>query len=623
MNATDLASSAFSSFPVLEPLEPRLAPAGLIAVSVNAAGTLILGTVAGQDGDEGVTIARLGDGSYQLTPDASVTLRIGGEDFTTAQTLFGVTGLTANLGAGNDKIVINDGFFTKAVTVNLGAGNNTFSMAGTTLGATLAVTTGDGADTISFGGIVNAIGGAATLKLGGGGDLVLSSSNRMGFGGGLTVDAGAGNDTVWLGFSDTDDVRVIGNLKITGGAGNDSLNLGTTNATCSITGSLMMSDTEGNDAVTIAGTRFDAGAMQLLMGNGNNSLTTTVGEIFLARSLKWTSGTGDDNVAVGGTTLRIGTTVDIAVGSGGGEVALEPDDMFFSGGTVKMSSTGADMAEERALKIRTNDMYIGGKLTISGGAGEGTFELFSNFSVYLGGGAAFTCGAGDTTLAVASNGTLVSNGALSMVHNSGNGMSYLHTGSSADSVIKGSLTMKGGDEFSIWMGAVVTGAAVIATAPAPVDAPDLEIIGTGVNGLTFGSTLKVTMSSAAAGTGACLFSELTFEGAATFLGGAGADTFTGQDLLALKTFSVSGGAGADTIAIQTAAVADSSTFLGAVTLLGGAGADVFQISRNDAAGAIDFRNAVTVDGGTESDTLTLGSQAEFATAFPLKEKNMP
>ncbi|MDZ4287814.1 MAG: hypothetical protein U0984_07640, partial [Prosthecobacter sp.] len=101
----------------LEALEPRLAPAGLIAVSVNSAGTLVLGTVAGQDGDESVTIDRLANGSYQLTPDANVTLRIGGVDYTTAQTLFGVTGgLLANLGAGNDILTLNDCYFTKAVT---------------------------------------------------------------------------------------------------------------------------------------------------------------------------------------------------------------------------------------------------------------------------------------------------------------------------------------------------------------------------------------------------------------------------------------------------------------------------------------------------------------------------
>lgn len=96
-----------SSICVLEALEPRLAPAGVIAVSVNAGGTLVLGTVPGLDGDEKVSIERLTDGTYRMTPEAGVQLRIGGLNFTTPQIISGVTaGLTANLGAGDRKSVV-------------------------------------------------------------------------------------------------------------------------------------------------------------------------------------------------------------------------------------------------------------------------------------------------------------------------------------------------------------------------------------------------------------------------------------------------------------------------------------------------------------------------------------
>src|SRR6185503_6471051 len=99
----------------IERLEARIAPAGLIAVSVSPAGTLLLATVAGLDGDEVVTITQLASGAYQLTPGAGVALRIGGADFTTAQTVEGITGgLVAKLGTGNDQVVLDSTAFTKA-----------------------------------------------------------------------------------------------------------------------------------------------------------------------------------------------------------------------------------------------------------------------------------------------------------------------------------------------------------------------------------------------------------------------------------------------------------------------------------------------------------------------------
>ena len=38
---------------------------------------------------------------------------------------------------------------------------------------------------------------------------------------------------------------------------------------------------------------------------------------------------------------------------------------------------------------------------------------------------------------------------------------------------------------------------------------------------------------------------------------------------------------------------------------------------------LEFRNNITVDGGSETDTLNLGPQVIFASAFPLIQLNIP
>jgi hypothetical protein len=160
----------------LEPLENRIAPAGLIDVSVSSAGILTLKTVPGLDGDESLSIEPDAGGGLLLSPVAGVTLRIGGTDFTTPQVVFGVQGLTANLGAGVDGIGLLGVFLSKSVTVNLGGGTgNVLGLNNTTVAGSVTVTGGSGADQIAFLGNVS-VGGSFTAKLGGGVDVISSAA---------------------------------------------------------------------------------------------------------------------------------------------------------------------------------------------------------------------------------------------------------------------------------------------------------------------------------------------------------------------------------------------------------------------------------------------------------------
>jgi hypothetical protein len=613
-------TSSYSS--CIEALETRLAPAGIIAVSVNSAGTLTLANIAGQDGDEAITIERFGDGSFQLTPGSGVTLRIGGTDFTTPQILFGITGLTANLGAGNDTVILNDCIFSKAATVNLGNGNNSFVMSSSMVTGTLLVTAGTGDDLVSFDGSASGVGGAVTIKLGAGQDAVTSSVNRLTLNAGLTFDGGAGNDILSLAVTDSDDVYIVGNLKFIGGAGDDILAIGTTNTTFGATGSVMLTDTAGNETVTITGTRFDTGALSLLAGAGTNSLTTSATDLVVARNFQWTSGTGTDTVDINGTNLRVGGTLDIALGAGPGSASLDATALVQVSGALKLSSTGGAGAA-RDLTIDTGVLVVGGKLTLSGGAGNGDLDVFGGTVIQLGLGAAFTSGLGATDQKLSTNGVLISIGAVSMTHAGNDGRLSVFGGGSGDSVIKGALTMKGGDDQSITLTGTITGAVTLTTAANPVDAPQIAIAGNGQDGLSFVGAVKATLTSVAGGTGRFFIQAPTFESTASFIGGAGADEILLDNLVALKAVTVNLGAGADHFRIETNGVIPNSTYFGSLTMLGGAGADLFTIGGDAASQVIDFRNAVTANGGADTDTLTVGTQVTFAPGFPLKQISIP
>lgn len=605
---------------VLELLEPRLAPAGVIAVSVSAAGTLVLGTVPGLDGDEKVSISRLDDGSYQLTPEAGVALRIGGVNHITPQIVQGVTaGLTANLGAGDDSLILNDAFFTKAVSINLGAGNNAFTMIDSGVGGALTVLGGEGVDLVRFFGGFATVGGAAMLKLGGGADDVLSTADRLNFGQGLTIDGGVGNDVVRLGNSDGDDLAILGNFTFAGGAGDDLLSVGFANAGVMISGTLKLTDVSGNETVQFVGSRFDVGALSLLAGSGNNSLLNSATDFFVAKTLQWTSGSGTDDVDFNGSHLRVGGAVSISLGNGGGDAELTPLNSLYVGGTVIISGSGAS----RTLDVNASEVYIGGKVTLNAGAGDGTARIFGLNGIYLGGGASLSCGAGDTNLVISGNFRLVSNGSLTLTNGGGLGTSSIFIGgTNVSSAINGAVNLKGGGSASLEMMGAVSGAVNLSTASLAA-ASNITVDCFIPGALQIGGAVKISMPTLVGQTGSIGINAAILENTLTVLGGAGAETLRINNSSVGKAFLASLGAGNDLFQLEQVNSAGASNYRGTVMLKGGAGADTFLLGGNGVNFAVNFAKLVTADGGTENDVLTTGLNATFAPGLPLVQVGIP
>ena len=605
---------------VLELLEPRLAPAGVIAVSVNAGGTLVLGTVPGLDGDEKVTIERLTDGTYRMTPEAGVQLRIGGLNFNTPQIITGVTaGLTANLGAGDDAVTLNNAFFSKAVSINLGGGNNAFTMTDSNIAGPFTLLGGDGADVVTFSGAFATVGGAAMIKLGGGADGVLGPVDRLSFGLGLTIDAGVGDDEVRLANSDGDDLFILGNFAFVGGTGDDLLSVGFANAGVKISGALKLTDVSGNETVQFVGSRFDVGSLSLLAGNGNNTLLSSATEFFVAKTLQWTSGSGTDDVDFNGSHLWVGGAVSISLGTGGGDGELTPLNSLYVAGTVMISGSGAN----RDLDVNSDNVFIGGKVTLTAGAGDGSARMFALNGMFLGGGANLSCGAGDTNLEISGNFRLVSNGSLTLMNGGGlGGASVFIGGTSTASTINGAINMKGGASARLEMMGTISGAVNLSTASlsaASVITIDCFTVGT----LHIGGAVKLSAPTLGGQTGSIRINSAIFDNTLAVMGGAGVETLTINNSVVNKAFTASLGAGDDVFRLEQLNSVGASHYRGTVMLKGGAGGDTFLLGGAGANFAINFGQKVTVDGGTENDALTTGASVTFAPGLPLVTVSVP
>lgn len=160
---------------VLELLEPRLAPAGVVTVSLSASGVL---TLAGDGLDNQVTVSANEDGSWSLrdlSQDGSdTTFRYKGQE--TAELTF-----TSPL---------------RSIQANLKAGADELTLQGLTLAGSVVLgdTAEAAADIFTF--LGNTIQGPVKISTGGGEDVVRMQGNHLA--GRLSIHTGAGADTIAL-----------------------------------------------------------------------------------------------------------------------------------------------------------------------------------------------------------------------------------------------------------------------------------------------------------------------------------------------------------------------------------------------------------------------------------------
>ncbi|WP_159990651.1 hypothetical protein [Pelistega ratti] len=216
-------------------------------------------------------------------------------------------------GAGNDTIRI-DGNFDGNKTVHLGEGNNELRVGyGTEGGVDLKMKidfiSGSGDDTISVKGSINTIAGQTqTFNLGDGDNFI-------------EVGKDVDTDGIFTFGSGVDTVNIKDTLKggiFTFGAGNDSLTVGSILKSAADNVKIDMG--EGDDTITITGTRVNTGSGAINGGEGNDTIFLHGTDLSLDMSQVLNVETIDMRAVTGGT--------------GNQKVALMLEDLQRSGDTI-------------------------------------------------------------------------------------------------------------------------------------------------------------------------------------------------------------------------------------------------------------------------------------------------
>jgi hypothetical protein len=389
----------------LQPLEGRLAPAGLITATLSSTGVL---TITGDDDDNAVAL-KVSGGNVVLTPSNGTAVNAGSPD--TAVPINGatVTSIKVDLKGGADTLTLdltdpNAPFIISgAVSIGLGDGNNTLDLTTgglITLGS-LTVKGGDGTDTVTLSGAAGSrVAGAATFTyLDGGSTTTLTN---MAFGVGVKVtalDGGSVPNTVAgtnvttvkpfvaaLGSSDgavasfnggtlggltvsgltvgavlvgtqvkgnvavkgvfqsdlqVDGATITGNVTLTGALPS----LEATGAGTSITGNLTVKGTAWTSTSFQTTTLSQVGGNVTVKGGWYSDLFETNGLFKAAKNLTLALGGGDNTVALGDGVNEVSVVGSLSVSTGGGADWVMLDRVSVTGATKVLTLSGADMLE--------------------------------------------------------------------------------------------------------------------------------------------------------------------------------------------------------------------------------------------------------------------------------------
>lgn len=388
-------NTSSSPVSVLELLEPRLAPAGIVAVST-AGGVL---TLTGEGLDNTVEIVSTASNVWEIKDSeaAGTTMfRLNGAQ-TPVSTLSLPTfqSIKATLNGGNDKLKLTDVQLNGAVTIFGNDGNDTIDISAA-LNGVVSVDGGNGDDNIVLSGILT---NAISVKTGAGDDDVLVTGGF--YGRGMTLDLGTGSNDFTMGTSSS--IAMFGALNVTaaGGAANTQNILlsgplvsitgtatlktlaGATNLYLGsladdfirVNGDLKITTAAGDDLFLFSRTVGVSGLLSINAGNGTNDLyngadTNTVGNPTLLTSLElgsfnYTGGTGADTLALDLQSLSIAGNAVVNVGAGTNELAVKAAGNSLVGGALSyVGGTGADTARLLGASFR-----IGGAFSMSGSSG--------------------------------------------------------------------------------------------------------------------------------------------------------------------------------------------------------------------------------------------------------------
>jgi len=536
------------TFSVLETLESRLAPAGVVTLSLAASGVL---TITGDALSNDFQITESGnDWTIASQAGGDTLFRLNGGATLSSITFAAPLSVSANLGAGNDEALFSATLVPGNFTLDAGIGNDTLDLTGVSFGGATTIRMGVGHDYFTAGGDLFFAKGFSVDLGTGQNTFEVNATSLLSNGAISAVASGSAVETqaFYLAAALTD-VKGAVTLRTTTASATEFEIGALAGDSFRSTGILTLAAGGGNDKVTLTGDIETLSSFIINLGSGDNTVLSSNADLIKANVLSYTGGAHQDNVTFSNDVLQVTGNLAFAGGAGTNLLDLNP----------------------------ATSVSIGGALNYTGGAGNDTL-LVDGPSVLIGGLLSMAASSGTNALGL--DAVLANVGAVSYSSSVGNDVVDIgqYEGASSLVTVRGNVTISTG------------------SGSADVMVRDADIFG----------NLAINTSVAFGGIDTVQLLDSDFRGtvAINLYGSADSDVIV-RDGIFDRAVTVNTGGGDDYVAFDTDTAVSSiySVFDGYVRINLGAGNDIFAAGSNPAVDTVgnDFNNYVDVNGGTGYD----------------------
>jgi hypothetical protein len=610
----------------LESLEAKLAPAGLVTITLTTSGAM---TVTGDGANNEIAIINNGNGSWSiqdLVGSADTFFSFNGSAPSSSSALtFIATSIKVDLGAGDDSLYLGSLATSGSVSVKGGSGEDSIILQNCVIAGSLTLDAGSDLPGTNNGIAISSsvISGATSLKGSKGGDEFAFDTSK--FFGTVTVDAGDGGDLV-----SSKDTAYANNFNIRLGSGNDGIAFdGRTDLAKGLnidfgTGTFILSGqstsslfvAQGNVSITAATAATDATSSfnplaTLTSIRGNFSLKTGNGQV----SARFGSIAASSEMRVSGLT-------SITLGSANDDVFLESAVSFLGGLQMNLGNGNNNVFGNNITQIEA------GKISITSGSGEDSIILsgstanIGSINLSLGGNTnlvdllsdsltvngdfSYTGGADVDQLNVL-NSELNVHGKVSLNTGNGNNFVELSVGSQA---IVGSISYKGGTARDIIEINAATSASFFIGGNT-----DLQL-GTGdrseisLQRVYVSGALKINSSASSVEQLLMNFSDFAGNADLNLIGNANG-FISIQDVLFNSNLTINTGSGNDDVLIDDINTAGGykSAVANFTRINLGSGDDTFRAGNSGllAGVGVNFLNTLRLDGGDGFDGIDIAA----------------
>jgi hypothetical protein len=414
---------------LIEPLEPRLAPAGIITLSV-AGGVL---TITGDGADNGIRITNDPlNGEWDITdPLAGTSYVLNGVVQAAPFSIPAQLGIKASLGDGNDdiRLITTEKAFilSKGIKITSGAGNDNIDIgtSGTQnfiIGGAFQVNMGDGDDEFDFNASATILTAVKILAGAGDDNVDFEGSGNQILTKGLSVDFGTGNDDLDIlassfavtggaltikaagGVGTTPTLRIgssqfsaAGAVTLTVLAGDATIDIGDSSTDVLNFGAgLKVIGGSGNDTVIFDAQMSNSSAVSVDLKGGNNTLIMDDNSSMSGTTLTVKGLTGTDSVRMDPNyALQLAGQFNLNLGTGDNAFEAQAGSTLAAGSLVYKGGVGVDIFTFEGDRLQT-----GGPVTFSLGDGVNVVAWAPTTSAFVGGSLTVTGLNGSDVLAI-------------------------------------------------------------------------------------------------------------------------------------------------------------------------------------------------------------------------------